>query len=102
MIFSSLGAFDKKSRSRCFSGLKMAMEDTASVVRERLCSRSEPLRALREQGCFFVVIAPNGRDALDAKQLFSLIEGIDPLALVATDKDAIRALEQAYRMGKEV
>ena len=53
------------------------------------------------QGCFFVVIAPNGRDALDAKQLFSLIEGIDPLALVAADKDAVRALEQAYRVAQE-
>ena len=53
------------------------------------------------QGCFFVIIAPHGCDALNAKQLFSLIEGIDPLALVAADKDATRALEQAYRVAQE-
>ena len=53
------------------------------------------------QGCFFVVITPNDCDSLDPKQLFSLIEGIDPLALVAADKDAVRALEQAYRVAQE-
>ena len=45
-----------------------------------------------QAGCFFVICY-----GLDPKQLFELVEGIDPLTLVVADKDAANALGQAYR-----
>ena len=54
-----------------------------------------------QNACFFIALESNG-ETLAPKQLFSLIEGIDPLALVAADSAAMRALEQAYRIAQDV
>ncbi|MEE0845916.1 MAG: hypothetical protein U0L71_06940 [Eggerthellaceae bacterium] len=46
--------------------------------------------------CTFVVLeCPEG--SLDAPALFTLIEGLDPLCLIAADADAARLLSEAYR-----
>lgn len=50
-------------------------------------------------GCFFVTLSPvQTTPVLEPKQLFSLLEGIDPLVLVVADASAMHAIEQAYRL----
>lgn len=52
-------------------------------------------------GCFFVVLSPKNDAFLESDKLFSLIEGIDPLALVIADSLALQTIEQAYRIAQE-
>ena len=52
-------------------------------------------------GCFFVVLSPEACESLAPNCLFSLIEGIDPFAVVASDMESLRALEAAYRLAQE-
>lgn len=51
------------------------------------------------EACAFATLRERAADRaeLDRQALFLLIEGIDPLCLVAADEQAARALEQAYR-----
>ncbi|CAK7027851.1 MAG: hypothetical protein PEGG_01158 [Paraeggerthella hongkongensis] len=46
--------------------------------------------------CLFATLAPEGTP-LDSQALFLLIEGVDPLCLVATDEAALKALCETYR-----
>lgn len=46
--------------------------------------------------CTFVVLSCE-ESQLDAPSLFTLVEGLDPLCLVAADSDAARLLSEAYR-----
>ena len=49
-------------------------------------------------GCTFATLADaDNKTALDAQALFLLIEGLDPLVVVATDAEAARSLGGAYR-----
>ena len=64
------------------------------------------LRALGygQDACAFAAIAPRaegeGADAatLDARALFALVEGLDPLCLIVCDRDAAGAVADAYRL----
>ena len=52
-------------------------------------------------GCTYLTLSPETADAqaapLDASALFLLIEGLDPLVLIATHQSAVEALGEAYR-----
>lgn len=51
------------------------------------------------EGCFFAVThALDGSGEMSPKELFDLIEGVDPLVLVAADAQAMSALSLAYRL----
>ena len=52
-----------------------------------------------QDACTFVTLSPEGAADLDQQALFLLVEGLDPLCLVAADADATRALGEAYRCG---
>ena len=47
--------------------------------------------------CTFAVVGDNAEDALDDPAVFLMIEGLDPLCLVATDEGAARILGRTYR-----
>lgn len=48
--------------------------------------------------CAFAVInAVDGQPPLDARNLFTLIEGLDPLLVIGADAESVRLLSQAYR-----
>lgn len=48
--------------------------------------------------CAFVAIsAVEGLPPLDARALFTLVEGLDPLLIVGADAESVRLLSQAYR-----
>ncbi len=52
------------------------------------------------RGATAISIAGAGEDredALDAADLFELIEGLDPLCVIATDAPSVNLLSQAYR-----
>ncbi len=52
----------------------------------------------RDATTFVVIRGTSGQEQpLDPQALFTLIEGFDPLLLVATDADATRLLAEAYR-----
>lgn len=56
-----------------------------------------------EGGCAFTTLTPTGADAqadaitLDASAVFMLVEGLDPLFVIATDAQSCSALGAAYR-----
>lgn len=62
--------------------------DTAATA---LANSAQAL-GYEKAGCFFVIA-----NDLSPKELFCLVEGIDPLALVVADKTAAQALGEAYR-----
>ena len=60
-----------------------------------------------QDACTYVTLAPKGDAAdrettLDAQALFILVEGLDPLFVVATDELSARKLGEAYRTDYEL
>lgn len=50
-----------------------------------------------QEACTFVALSIGEGDVLDRQALFLLVEGLDPLCLVAEDATAARALAETYR-----
>lgn len=51
-----------------------------------------------ERACIFCSLAnPDGAGKLGAGELFDVVEGLDPLVIVAADSESIRALSETYR-----
>ena len=49
------------------------------------------------EACAFAALSIEGGAALDRQALFLLLEGLDPICLIAEDAAAARALEETYR-----
>ena len=75
--------------------LVLSRAPLAAAARQALESSARAL-GYGEDSCAFAVLEADGA-ALDANALFLLVEGLDPLCLVAADEDAARLLEAAYR-----
>lgn len=56
-----------------------------------------------EESCTYATVQPNGCEnalndtPLDARALFLLVEGLDPLCIIATDRQTVDLLNAAYR-----
>lgn len=56
-----------------------------------------------EESCTYATVQPSSRDdslgdtPLDARALFLLVEGLDPLCIIATDRQTVDLLNAAYR-----
>ncbi len=68
----------------------------SSAVIEALSSSAQAL-GYQKAACFFVSTLRDSAERLGPPDLFRLIEGIDPLVLIAADKEAAEELGQAYR-----
>ena len=74
----------------------VASERLPERARRALASSVEAL-GYGPEACTFVALSAGEAGALDRQALFLLLEGLDPLCLVAADADAARALGEAYR-----
>ena len=70
----------------------------SEIAKAALCSSTAALGYGRD-ACTFITLGenhPEKNPALDKHALFLLMEGLDPLIIVTTDKEATIALEKAY------
>lgn len=105
-IWEAYGPHLSGSRQGTFGVVSAQPLDTTAI---RALENSARKLGFGENACVFCFLragigrnaTPDETDApdeqLDSATLFRIIEGIDPLVLVAADSEAIRALSQAYR-----
>lgn len=73
------------------SGLVLALSQRSLDERSRSALDGSSA-ALGYGACTFAAV-----EGLDGQALFLLVEGLDPLCLIAADREAVRALEGAFR-----
>ncbi len=82
-----------------FEGVVVILSKTAlGADAHRALRNSAEKLGFGERACIFCTLSGAEEAAeLSRDELFDIVEGLDPLALVAADSESIRALSEAYR-----
>ena len=96
-VLSCYASFVQPASANCnYLFAVVSSEPLGDAARTALASSAEAL-GYGKAGCFFIHTIGADRRTLEPKEVFELIEGIDPLALVVADKNAALTLSHAYR-----
>ncbi len=82
-----------------FEGVVLILSKTAlGTQAQRALKNSAEKLGFGERACIFCTLSNAEEVAeLSRDELFDIVEGLDPLAIVAADSESIRALSEAYR-----